>query len=72
MGPTWVFTDVLGHPSFFYDQSAQMAEGQAGLPFVDSPDRPAVRTFFERFGAKTSLINGMRVPGLTHPAALNQ
>ncbi len=68
--PTWVFTDVLGHPSFFYDQSAQMAEGQAGLPFVDSPDRPAVRTFFERFGAKTSLINGMRVPGLTHPAAL--
>ncbi|MFT5586676.1 MAG: hypothetical protein ACI9VR_004275 [Cognaticolwellia sp.] len=68
--PTWVFTDVLGHPSYFFDPSAQMAEGAGGMPFVDSPDRPAVRTFFERFGAKTSLINGMRVRGLTHPSAL--
>ncbi len=68
--PTWVFTDVLGHPTFYSDPSAQAAIGAGGLPYVDSPERPAVRSFFEKWGVKTSVINGMRIRGLTHPAAL--
>ena len=68
--PTWVFTDVLGHSSFYFDPSATLAEGAGGLPFVDSPERPAVRSFFEKWGTRTALINGMRIRGLTHPAAL--
>ncbi len=67
--PTWVFTDVLNHPSFYFDPTASTAEGAAGLPFIDSPQRPAVRSFFERWGAQTAVINGMRIRGLTHPAA---
>lgn len=68
--PTWVFTDVIGHRNFYFDPSAQLALGAGELPYIDSPERPAVRSFFEKWGAQTSLINGLRVRGLTHPAAL--
>jgi len=37
-----------------------------GIRFVDHPNRPAVREFFENYGSKTALINGVEVQSVTH------
>ncbi len=37
-----------------------------GLDFVDSPLRPAVRTFFEDFGDRACLLNGFEVQSISH------
>ena len=37
-----------------------------GIHFVDHPDRPSVREFFETYGPQTALINGIEVRSVTH------
>jgi len=44
------------------------AEGASvgDIRFVDHPDRPSVRNFFENYGSRTALINGIEVRSVTH------
>jgi len=37
-----------------------------GIDFVDSGQRPSVRTFFEDYGDQCCVINGLEVPSVTH------
>lgn len=55
-----VFNDTTDH--FTNDEAAEAG----GLPFVDSPSRPSVRAFFENWGSKTCMINGLQVPSVAH------
>ena len=49
------------------DHEAEATASEAmGLPFVDHPDRSTVRDFFERYGDRCAILNGMEVPSITH------
>jgi hypothetical protein len=49
------------------DVDPQGTQSQAGgVSFVDSADRPAVRSFFERYGNSVCVLNGMEVKSITH------
>lgn len=50
------------------EMEAEAALGTAGgISFVDHPDRPSVRAFFEAQHARTLVVNGMIVPSVAHP-----
>lgn len=38
----------------------------AGLPLVDHARRPSVRAFFEQWGARAVVVNGVSVPSVSH------
>ncbi len=62
---TRVFATDLGNRNVDYEERVQL--GQVGdLPFIDHPDRPGVRTFFERWGDRTVVFNGLVVPSVNH------
>ena len=57
--PYWSITGAHVEPD--------SAPGEAnGIQFVDHPNRPAVREFFELYGSRTALINGVEVQSVTH------
>lgn len=37
-----------------------------GIAFVDAESRPSVRGFFETWGGRTCVLNGMQVPSIAH------
>jgi len=39
---------------------------ESGIAFVDHPERPGVRWFFENWGDQTAVLNGFEVQSLTH------
>jgi len=47
------------------DADAVRAEA-GGIAFVDHPDRPSVRTFFEQHGARTCMFHGIEVRSIAH------
>lgn len=47
------------------DADATPAE-EGGIAFVDHPDRPSVRAFFERNGGRTCLLHGVEVRSIAH------
>lgn len=49
------------------DPDATVAEA-GGLPFVDAGTRPAVRSFFERWGSRSVIFNGISVGSISHDA----
>jgi len=61
---TRVFTPMIDTSSDMGD-GAREAEA-AGLTFVDSPERPAVAAFFEEWGHRACVINGLEVQSITH------
>lgn len=62
---TMVFTPMFTNP--YVDMEADATEATAnGIPFVDHAQRPNVRTFFETYGDRTCLINGIEVRSVTH------
>ena len=65
--PTYVFTPHLGDPDTWMDPAGTPAEAH-GIPFLSNPDRPSVDTFFETWGDKTALIQGLEVRSITHEA----
>jgi hypothetical protein len=49
------------------DMEADATAGEAnGIAFVDSENRPHVRSFFETYGARACVINGVEVNSITH------
>jgi hypothetical protein len=62
---TRVFADALDNPNLDFERDAQ--SGTVGdLRFIDHPDRPRVRTFFEDHGDRTLILNGLVVPSINH------
>ncbi len=60
-----VFTPMWGIPNAHMEDEATTRSAN-GIEFVDHPDRPSVREFFERFGDQCAVINGLEVPSITH------
>ncbi len=47
-------------------ESDATAAETGGIAFVDHPDRPAVRSFLERYASRTCVMNGIEVRSITH------
>ena len=67
--PTFVFSDGISAPYVDTETDAVIAESN-GLRFVDHPDRPGVKSFFENWGDHCAIINGMEVQSITHDRCL--
>ena len=66
---TRAFTPQFGNDLVDMEPLAQ--PGQVGdVPFVDHPERPAVRAFFEAHASQTLLINGILVPSVAHRSCM--
>lgn len=63
-----VLADWLDHPHVSRERGAERAQ-IGDLGFIDHPDRPSVRAFFERFASRSFVINGLSVPSIDHDAA---
>lgn len=55
-----VFNDNMDH--LLGDTAASVG----GFDITDGPNRPSVRSFFETWGSKTCLINGLMIPSVAH------
>ncbi len=62
---TRVFATVLDNPGVDTEPEAEVA-AVGGLSFVDHPDRPGVRSFFERWGEQSLILNGAIIPSVNH------
>lgn len=62
---TKVFTPKFDAAYIDMEDDAELAEAN-GISFVDHADRPSVRTFFETYGDRTAVVNGMEVRSVTH------
>lgn len=67
--PLLVFAPLFGAEHVEMEADAAPAQ-VGGIPFVDHPDRPSVRAFFERWHAETVVLNGVLVPSVAHPPSL--
>jgi uncharacterized protein (DUF1501 family) len=67
--PTRVFATEFDNPFVDMEKGAQL--GTVGdLSFVDHADRPAVRSFFEAYGSRSVIFNGVLVPSVAHENCL--
>jgi len=63
--PTRVLAPAFGNPNVDMESDAEpMTVGD--LSFVDHPDRPNVRAFFETWQDRLSIVNGVRGRSLAH------
>lgn len=62
---TMVFTPCFDNPLIDMEAEAALAEIN-GISFVDHADRPSVRAFFETWGDRAAVLNGMEVRSVTH------
>lgn len=63
--PTFVFAPLFGASTVSMPENSSEAE-IGGLALVDSPDRPDTRAFFERWGPRACVLNGLEIPSVTH------
>jgi uncharacterized protein (DUF1501 family) len=63
--PLSVFAPIFGSPYVDGNDGGERATA-GGLAYVDHPDRPSVRAFFEQYHASTAIVNGISVPSLSH------
>ncbi len=63
--PTYVFAPLFGNPLVDMEPAATTATAN-GIPFVDAASRPSVRAFFEDFGDRACVVNGMEVRSVAH------
>lgn len=62
---TRVFSPMLGKPRVETEADASVVE-LGDLTFVDHPDRPSVRSYFESYGHLTSVIDAMLIRSVNH------
>lgn len=65
---TYCFAPVFDNPNVDMEGDATAALVN-GIPFVDSARRPAVRAFFETWGDRACVVNGMEVRSISHTRA---
>lgn len=65
---TRVFAPLFGCEAVSMEAAA--VEASAGdIAYVDHPERPSVAAFFETWGARTAVVNGVYVPSISHHSA---
>jgi hypothetical protein len=64
-----VFATEFANPNVDMERDAEEAS-IGDLRFVDHANRPSVRTFFERYGRKSVIFNGLLVPSVAHENCL--
>jgi uncharacterized protein (DUF1501 family) len=62
---TMVYTPMFDNPNVDTESDAT-ATSVNGINFVDSEARPSVRSFFETYGDRVCLVNGIEVRSVTH------
>ena len=62
--PSYVFTPMAGTGADVEPDAAEATSN--GIRFVDHAERPSVREFFQRYGDRAAVINGMEVQSITH------
>lgn len=62
---TRVFSPMVGVPGVETEPDAVRVD-QGDLAWVDHPDRPAVRNFFNTFGARAAVVDGLLVRSVNH------
>lgn len=67
---TRVYAPVFGSETVDMEAGASEA-GSGGLVWVDHPERPSVRAFFERYAPRVALVNGVQVPAVAHESCLS-
>ncbi|MFZ5478673.1 MAG: DUF1501 domain-containing protein [Myxococcota bacterium] len=63
--PTRVLAPAFGDPDVDVEAAARLARA-GDLAYVDHPGRPSVRVFFEAWGTRCVVINGVLVPSIAH------
>ena len=63
--PLCVFAPMFGRADIEMEPRAEPWT-PSGLQLVDHPDRPNVRSFFERYASRCSLVHGLSVPSVSH------
>ena len=67
--PTFVF-DPHPESSTIDGPPASTVSTAGGVRFADAATRPTVRSFFEQYGAKTCVVNGIAVGSISHPLCM--
>ena len=62
---SYVFAPLFHNTWVDTDPGSTTSEAH-GIPFVDAGTRPAVRQFFQDYGDRSCVINGMEVRSITH------
>jgi hypothetical protein len=68
---TRVFAPLFGTDGIDMESEAETATA-GGIAYVDHPDRPSVREFFDGWHARSLMVNGILVPSVAHPASLRR
>jgi uncharacterized protein (DUF1501 family) len=66
---TRVFADLLASKAVDTEPEASATTAH-GLTYVDHPDRPSVRAFYESYGDKLCIFNGVYVSSISHGSAI--
>lgn len=68
--PTMVFDDKLTSGYVTKETGARQGTTLGGLSYVDHPTRPGVKAFFDAYGDRTAIVNGLSTGGMTGDDAL--
>ncbi len=63
--PSYVFDPHFDEDTVEGDPGATPSEA-GGIEFAHSPMRPSVKKFFKAYASKTAVLNGLRVPSISH------
>ncbi len=64
--PTMVFDSKIGEADFAQETGAVLVEGPGNLKYVDHANRPSVKNFFNTYGEKAVIINGVYTQAMHH------
>jgi hypothetical protein len=65
----YLFAPLWGNPDIDMEPNSTLGE-ENGISFVDSLNKPSVRTFFEQYGDQSCVINGIESRSVAHEACL--
>lgn len=63
--PTYCFDPHFESSTLARDPTSEPAT-LGGISFADAPSRPSVRSFFEAYGSRTVVVNGLAVGSISH------
>lgn len=64
--PLFAFAPLFGYEHVEMETEAALATA-GNIAYVDHPDRPSVRAYFEGYHDRTLVLNGLLVPSVAHP-----
>ena len=67
---TMVFENKIGKSGVSVETGATSATGAGNIAYVHNTNRPAVKTFFDTYGASAAIVNGINTGGINRLHAL--